>query len=127
MCVNSLTGQNLIDKDIDEKYGFNLFQALNTESAKAGYQWKESEGLSRDNWDLIEQKVNVEKTPVIIGLNGPEFSPSGRGHIITITKVEGDTVYYADPASGKLKTTTKMSMQNAPAHPDGKFIFYAQR
>ena len=60
-----------------------------------------------------------------MALNGPEFSPSGHGHIVTIVKTEGDNVTYADPASGTLKTTTKQAMNMAPQHPDGNFIFYS--
>ncbi|MDQ7825621.1 MAG: papain-like cysteine protease family protein [Candidatus Eremiobacteraeota bacterium] len=127
MAVNSLTGKNLVDSDIDAKYGFGLLQALNGESQGAGITWRDGGTVSAGAWSLIEQKVNNEKMPVIVALNGPEFSPSGRGHIVTITKVEGDTVTFADPASGTMKTTTKDAMNNAPSHPDGNFIFYGSR
>ena len=46
---------------------------------------------------------------------------------VTITKVEGNTVHFADPANGTMRTTTKDRMNNAPSHPDGNFIFYATR
>ena len=62
---------------------------------------------------------------MIMGLNGPEFSPSGRGHIVTLLSIEGDQVRYADPADGTIKTTTKQAIQNAPGHPQGKFFFYS--
>ena len=104
MAVNALTGQNLTDYDINNKYGFELLNALNSECGKAGYNWK-------DGGDL----------------NGPEFTPSGRGHIVTIVKTEGDTVTIADPATGELRTTTKQAMNTAPQHPDGNFVFYANR
>lgn len=125
MCINSLTGQNLTDMDIDARYGFHLLDALNAESRSAGYDWKDAGDLKSTSWDLIDHKVNKEKLPVIVALNGPEFSPSGRGHIVTIVKTEGDTVTYADPANGQLKTTTKQAMNTAPSHPDGNFIFYS--
>jgi hypothetical protein len=127
MAVNSLTGKSLTDMDIDQKYGFGLLNALNAETQSAGVNWKDGGTISSSAWSLIEQKVNQEKLPVIVGLNGPEFSPSGRGHIVTITRVEGDTVTYADPASGTTKTTTRDKMNNAPSHPDGNFIFYGTR
>lgn len=127
MCVNALTGKNLIDGDINAKYGFGLLEALNAESKTAGVDWKDGGEVGPGSWALLEQKVNVEGLPAIVGLNGPEFSPSGRGHIVTITKIEGDTVHYADPADGSMKTTTKAAMNNAPSHPDGNFIFYATR
>ncbi len=62
-----------------------------------------------------------------MALKGPEFSPSGRGHIVTIVKVQGDNVSYADPATGTIKTTTKQAMETAPKHPDGNFIFFAEK
>jgi len=127
MAINSLTGKNLTDVDIDQKYGFQLLNALNAETGSNGVNWKDGGVISPDCWNLIEQKVNNEKMPVVVGLNGPEFSPSGRGHIVTITKVEGDTVTFADPATGTMRTTTKANMNNAPSHPDGNFIFYGTR
>lgn len=127
MCVNNITGQNLTDADINAKYGFNLLQGLNAECSKSGVQWKDGGNISPYSWNLIDQKVNAEKTPVIVALNGPEFSPSGRGHIVTIVKTEGNTVYFADPANGQIRTTTKEAMENAPKHPDGNFIFFAER
>jgi hypothetical protein len=127
MAINCLTGKNLIDSDIDQKYGFQLLNALNGETKDSGVSWKDGGTISPSSWSLIEQKVNNEKIPVVVGLNGPEFSPSGRGHIVTITRVDGDTVYFADPSNGTVRTTTKDRMNNAPSHPDGNFIFYGSR
>jgi len=127
MCINSLTGKSLIDADINNKYGFGLLDALNAESKDVGVNWKDGGTINSNCWRLLEQKVNNEGLPAIVALNGPEFSPSGRGHIVTITKIEGNTVHYADPANGTIKTTTKEAMNNAPSHPDGNFIFYANR
>ena len=127
MCVNSLTGKSLIDADINSKYGFGLLEALNSESREVGVNWKDGGVINNNCWSLLEQKVNNEGLPAIVALNGPEFSPSGRGHIVTVTKIEGNTVHYADPATGTTKTTTKQAMNNAPSHPDGNFIFYASR
>ncbi len=127
MCLNSLTGKNLTDMDIDADYGFHLLTALKTESRSSGYDWSDAGNIDASSWSTIDRKVNQEKLPVIVALNGPEFSPSGMGHIVTIVKTEGETVTYADPADGTLKTTTKSNMQNAPSHPDGNFIFVADR
>ena len=127
MCINSLTGKSMTDMDIDQKYGFGLLNALKSESASSGFDWHDNGNLSASSWAMIDQKVNQEKLPVIVALNGPEFSPSGRGHIVTIVKTEGDTVTYADPADGTLKTTSKYNMQTAPSHPDGNFVFVADR
>ena len=127
MSINALTGKDLRDTDINNKYGFGLLNALNGETSGSGYSWKDGGEVGANQWDLIDYKVNQEKTPVIVALNGPEFSPSGRGHIVTIVKTEGDNVTYADPATGTLKTTSKKNMNEAPRHPDGNFIFYAAR
>lgn len=127
MCLNTITGQNLNDMDIDQNYGFGLLNALKTESRPAGYDWRDAGNISSKSWDLIDQKVNKEGLPVMVALNGYEFSKSGRGHIVTIVKTEGDKVTYADPADGSMKTTSKYNMQNAPSHPDGNFVFVADR
>jgi len=127
MCLNSLTGSSLNDMDIDTHYGFQLLEALKNESRPAGYDWRDAGNISADSWSFIDRKVNQEKLPVIVALNGPEFSPSGRGHIVTIMKTTEDTVTYADPADGKVKTTNKQNMVNAPSHPDGNFLFVADK
>lgn len=126
MCVNSLTGKKLTDQDIHAKYGFGLLSALNGESRGSGYTWSDAGDLSAKSWPTLEKKLNQEKTPVMIGLNG-QFSPSGRGHIVTLLSIEGEKVTYADPADGKIKTTTKQAIEKAPPHPDGKFLFVANK
>ena len=127
MCINSITGKNLNDMDINSKYGFQLLNALNSETASSGVNWRDGGEVSPYSWNLIDKKVNQEGMPVIVALNGPEFSPSGRGHIVTVVKTQGDTVYFADPATGEVRTTTKQAMNNAPKHPDGNFIFFPTR
>lgn len=126
MSVNALTGKNLTDLDIDNKYGFGLLNALNKESKGSGYRWSDAGNLSSKSWPTLEKKLNKEKTPVIIGLNG-QFSPTGRGHIVTLLSIDGNKVTYADPADGKVKTTTKQAIEKAPPHPDGKFLFVANK
>lgn len=127
MSINALTGKNMNDNDVNAKYGYELLHALRSETASAGYTWNDGGEISPKCWDLIDHKVNQEKTPVIVALNGPEFSPSGHGHIVTIIKTDGDKVTFADPATGTVRTTTKQNMNNAPSHPQGNFIFYADR
>ncbi len=124
MSINALTGKKLTDRDIQKRYGFSLLQALNAESRGSGYSWKDGGNLTRNSWGVLEQKINKKGTPVLIGLNGPNFSPSGRGHIVTLIGIDGDKVTYADPADGKVKTTTRRTIEQAPPHPDGKFLFY---
>ena len=127
MAVNSLTGKSLNDQDINKRYGFGLLSALNGESRGSGYSWRDGGNFDAGKWGLLEKKLNKEKTPVLIGLNGPKFSPSGRGHIVTLLSVDGNSVKYADPADGRIKTTTRQAIERAPSHPDGKFIFYANK
>lgn len=126
MCLNALTGASLTDLDIDKYYGFSLLKALKTESRGAGYDWRDAGNICSESWELIDRKVNLEGLPVIVALNGPEFSPSGRGQIVTIVKTSDSTVTYADPADGKLKTTSKRNMEEAPSHADGNFVFVAE-
>ena len=125
MTINAMTGKNLRDTDVNNKYGFQLLDALKSETSSTGYTWKDGGEVKSSAWEMIDYKVNNEKTPVIVALNGPEFSPSGHGHIVTITKTEGDKVTFADPATGTIRTTTKQAMNAAPPHPQGNFIFYA--
>ncbi len=127
MCLNALTGSTFTDIDIDARYGFFLIKALNKESNEAGISWRDAGNLNYESWTFIDKKVNDEGLPVIVALNGPEFSPSGRGHIVTVVATTSDTVTYADPADGKLKTTQKQNMVEAPSHPDGNFVFVADR
>ena len=127
MAVNSLTGKSLTDRDINRKYGYSLLGALKAESKGSGYSWRDSGDFSKAKWPMLEKKLNQEKTPVLIGLNGPEFSPSGRGHIVTLLSIEGDKVRYADPAKGTIRTTSRKAIEQAPRHPDGKFLFTAYR
>jgi hypothetical protein len=127
MSVNCLTGKKLSDKDIARRYGFGLLTALNAESKGTGYRWVDGGDFTKKSWAVLEKRLNSEGTPVLIGLNGPLFSPSGRGHIVTLLSIEGNKVRYADPADGRIKTTTRQAIEQAPRHPDGKFMFYAVR
>lgn len=127
MAVNSLTGKSLTDADIARKHGFSLLSALNSESKASGFRWRDGGNFKAKDWATLEKKLNKERTPVIMGLNGPTFSPSGRGHIVTLLSVDGDRVRYADPADGKIKTTTRQVIERSPGHPQGKFFFYAAR
>lgn len=125
MGINALTGKRLTDADIHRRYGFSLLSALNSECRGSGYRWVDGGDFRRKDWPCLEKRLNQERTPVLIGLNGPSFSPSGRGHIVTLLSIEGEKVRYADPADGKVKITTRRAIEQAPPHPDGKFFFYA--
>lgn len=127
MAINCLTGQSLDDNDIDKAYGYELLRALREECAGVGLNWKDGGEIGPGAWDLLEHKVEVEKLPVILAVNGPEFSVNGRGHIILICAVGKEKVTFADPATGTMRTTTRANLNAAPSHPQGNFIFYAER
>lgn len=123
MAVNAVTGKNLEDWDLPAE-GCSLLGELNARSADAGVQWVDKD-LSAANWPLLEQSLQ-QGCPVVVGLNG-EFSASGYGHIVTIVGVEGETVSYADPATGTIRETTREAILNCPPHTDGKFMMFGQR
>jgi hypothetical protein len=127
MGINALTGKTLTDRDIDAGYGFQLLRALNEECKKVGYRWRDGGNFTPKCWPALEKRLNKERTPVLIGLNGPTFSPSGRGHIVTLLSIDGQKVRYADPADGRIKVTSRKAIEQAPPHRDGKFFFYAAR
>ena len=113
--------KNVTEGAVKENFGYNLLTALqyylpNIDYADCG----NFEDLP-DPWDLIEKNLDGGY-PVIIGLNGI-FSASKQGHIVVIAGVDAEKVYYADPATGTIQTTTKSNIASCPPHPDGKFIF----
>jgi len=119
MACNALTGKMLRDTDIHARYGFSLLAALNGESGQA---YVDGGNLDASKWSGIESRL--VRGPIVIGLNGPDFSPSGRGHIVLITGVDGGKVTFADPNGGVWRTLLKSRFEQAPPHPDGKFIFW---
>lgn len=127
MAINCLTSKNLDDLDVGARYGYELLRALREECRPAGYTWKDGGEICPEAWGLIEHKIRAEATPIVLALNGPEFSASGRGHIVLVFAADGDKVTFADPATGTIRTSTKQNMNCAPSHPQGNFIFYAER
>ncbi len=126
MAVNSLTGKHLQDTDIDRVYRFDLRGALNAETGSWGWKWRDGGNLSAAKWPLIEKSLD-QGGPVLVGLNGPKFSPSGKGHIVVIVDVDGDRVTYVDPADKTQKDCTRKDMERAPSYPGGNFIYYPRR
>lgn len=126
MAVNWLMNRNLTDRDFDARYGFNLLRGMNVE-CKGKYNWKDLGNFSPDKWADLDHRLQ-NGLVVIIGLNGPVFSPSGHGHIVLLTKIDGEKVTFCDPnannVDGKLvRTVTKKQIEDAKPHPQGKFIF----
>lgn len=127
MAINYLTGSRLIDDDINGRYGFALLEALNSECRRAGYSWRDAGDFQASSWALIEAKLQREQTPVILALNGPDFSPNERGVIILLIGISGDRVSYIHPVDGMRHTATRAQIEAATPFPDGKFIFVAER
>ena len=121
VCLNALTGRKLTDMDIDQRYGFQLLKALKQESPN-GVDWVDAGDLSLSNKELILKALS-QKLPVIVAVNGPRFSDSGRGNIVTLAGADEHQVSYLDPFDGKCKTASWEAFLEAPAHPDGNFIF----
>lgn len=123
MAVNAVTGKNLEDWDLPAE-GCSLLGELNARSEGSGVTWTDK-NLDATNWHYVEQSL-AQGCPVVVGLNG-EFSASGYGHIVTIVGVNGDTVAYADPATGTIRETTRQAILECPPHTDGKFMMFGQR
>ena len=121
--INWMSDSNLTDLDIDKRYGFQLLEALKRESKPWGLDWKDAGNVGPSNWPAVEKTLTERGYPVMVALNGPEFSPSGRGEIFLLVSAEGDRVTYSDSRTGSLKTTTKQAIFNALSHPDGNFVF----
>lgn len=117
MAINMLTGKNFTDLSLKAKYGYNLNEALNEESGK---HW-ELPDFTPDSWDLIEESLD-KGYPVLFAANGFNFSMSGRGHILLIVEIDGQKVTMADPNGGVFRTWTKDQCNNAPPHPQGKWM-----
>lgn len=120
MCIEVLTGEKWSDLDVAARYGYSLLACLQAECPK--HEWADAGNFTRSMWPQIEQRLK-DGLPVIMGLNGPDFSPSGYGHIVVLVGVSGSKVTLADPAHGKLRTVDYALIQNCPPHTDGKFVF----
>lgn len=122
-----ITGKLLRDYDMPTYGGqLSLFAALPG--------WSDPD-FSSSYWPNIEKSINAGY-PVVIGLNGLPFSSTGRGHIVLIVGIEGDTVFYHDPngnAAGNgaspsgldvnVFKASKSLFNSQHGHPQGKFLF----
>ena len=124
MTINALTGKRLTDNDINNRYGFSLLGALNGETKNNGFSWTDSGDFDSSRWGEIEEKLK-KGLPVIMGMNGANFSPSGRGHIVALTSIDGDKVTIADPNGGRERIVSKRDIENAKGYPQGQFMFTA--
>jgi len=123
VCVNALKGSRLSDKDILQRHGYALLNALNHECASAGYSWVDLGELDAKDWPVLEKIVCSEGLPVVVALNGSTFcSNAVSGQIFVIADIRGVQVDLCNPATGKLLATTNSAMHSAPAPPDGNFL-----
>lgn len=121
MAINCLTGLNYTDLSLRERYDYRLLEALNGECPK--HRW-ESPDFTPASWALIEQSLQAGR-PVLFAANGPDFSASGRGHILLIVALKGDQVQMADPNGGVFRWWTRKQCELAPPHPHGKWLMVA--
>lgn len=128
MAINCITGKHLTDMDFDAQHGFALLDGLNRECP--GVRWRDltpgAQFVGGKQWDSIAAAL-AAGFPALIALNGPEFSPSGYGHILLVVGIDGDKVRLADPARGAFRTVSKQLVETCPPHRQGKWVFVAER
>lgn len=120
ICLTAMGAGVWDDTRVNRLHGFGLLDALRTEDPR--HDWRDLGNLDKEKWTTKVAPTLRAGYPVIVGLNGPEFSPSGRGHIVTLVSIDQDVVKFADPATGGWKLTTVSRLLDAPPHPDGKFV-----
>jgi len=111
MLINYFTGKNVDDVWVDQKYGFSLMYALETETNKKFL-----------DLNLTSSNLSSAVCPFILGAGYP-LSSTGRGHIVAIESISGDSVTYCDPADGQRKTKSSSYFLNCEQYPQGSFIF----
>jgi hypothetical protein len=122
MAINYLKGKGSVDDYwVDQHYRYDLVGALNDNCG--GKKWADVGNFKPSMWDAIYHNLSKGLPGAIIGLNGPEFSPSGYGHILMIVSIHGNNVGLADPNGGVWRTVTKKLIETCPDHTEGKFVF----
>lgn len=126
MAVNTITGTNYNDLTWDarhrNKYGVDLFSSLQQDCPK--HNWKDVGRPRPEVWQEVLNSL-AAGCPAVCGVNGPDFSPSGRGHIVCIIGVTTTTVIFADPNGGELRELARERFEQAQEYPQGNFIFLA--
>lgn len=118
--LNWLNGSQLNDRDIDQRYGFQLLRALKSESP-GGVEWRDAGDLSERTWQEI--KIAVEAgLPALVAFREDSHLRRG-GTIVTIVGIRGDLATFADPRTGRLASVSKQELLVAEEHPDGNFVF----
>lgn len=120
MCISALGAQKVDDQWVLHHYGYSLLPAL--QSNCPGWEWRDAGNFTPAMWPAIRDCLTSGGL-AIIGLNGPEFSPSGYGHIMVICGLSATEVILADPARGAFRTVSRQLVEQCPPHTDGKFVF----
>ena len=106
---------------IENRHGFGLLQALKEESKPFALDWRDVGDLSEKTWPAIVETLK-QGYPVLVAFNG-ELAPSSAGHIVVLLDTQDGNVEMYDPWRGKPMTQSVASLLEAPAHPDGNFVF----
>lgn len=126
MAVNTITGTHYDDLTWDRRhrnrYGLDLLSGLKQDCPK--HEWRDAGRPRPDVWDEVLESL-AARCPVICGVNGNDFSRSGRGHIVAIIGVTTTTVIFADPNGGELRELSRQAFENAAEYPQGNFLFIA--
>ncbi|MBT9581948.1 hypothetical protein IV102_01280 [bacterium] len=125
MALTHLTGQRWTGQQVSDAYGGNLLAALEEQTRHLRLNWNDVD-FSSPSWAIMEKQLGRGR-PVLMGLNGPVFSPTADGHVVTLLGIQGELVHFADPASGKVCCQPKREFERAPGHPIGKFVLYASK
>lgn len=122
MAANTITGQQLTDQSWAARHGMNLLGGLRAECPR--HTWEDIGRPRPEIWPTVLASLEA-RCPAVCGVNGPDFSPSGHGHIVCIIGVTSKTVIFADPNRGRLRELSREDFEKAQEYPQGNFIFAA--
>lgn len=125
VAANSLTGKSINDNVFNSRHGLYLLTGLNKEIRETGIRYEDYGNISRNTLKWIK-KATDKGFPVVFAGNGPDFSPTGRGHVMLMKKVTDEIVTFMDPAKGIMRNMlTSKFLENSRnfSHPNGNFVF----
>lgn len=124
MCVNALEGKHLTDLDLIHRYGSPISLLAAAQGESPHWKWSDAGDYSEAIVPAIRDCLTAGGLGAI-GLNGPEFSPSGYGHVLAIVGMTKTTFRLADPATGQFRTVSRDLVAKCRPHSDGKFVLLA--
>lgn len=122
MAVNTITGQKLTDYHWQARHGFNLLGGLQAECPE--HTWEDVDRPRPEIWPRVMASL-AAGCPAVCGVNGPDFSPSGHGHIVCIIGLNSKKVIFGDPNRGRLRELERERFEQAQEYPQGNFLFLA--